>query len=179
MNPFKYTLKFTGTGLFIVLLFTGCGNFENKKKLLFSNNLESIYGWNPDTKIIRIDSHSGHFSAYADSTEIYNLGFRLPLKDISLEKIYHARAKVWANCSALNNSSFLVVCLISKNESKAYSSTKVENFTTKTGVWFGVECLLDLPNDASPDDELVVYVMNQGKDRVLFDDMEIEAITIE
>jgi hypothetical protein len=179
MNPFYNFIKITGQVAMLVFFFSGCNNYEDTKKVIFSNSLESIYGWNPDTKIIRIDSHSGRFSAYADSNQVFNLGFRLHLKDISMEKIFHVRAKVWANCSALNNSSYLVMSLLSNGENKSYSNTKVENFTTKTGTWFGVECLLDLPKDASPEDELVVYVMNQGKDRVLFDDMEIEAITIQ
>jgi len=177
MNPANNFIRTIGFLTVFLFFFPGCSHFQDKKKLLFSNNLESIYGWNPDTKIIRIDSHSGKFSAYADSTQIFNLGFRLPLKDISPETIYHVRAKVWANCTALNSDSYLVITLISHGENKNYSNAKVENFTTKTGTWFGVECLFDLPGNVSPDDELVVYVMNHSKDRVYFDDMEIEAIT--
>ncbi|MCX6276267.1 MAG: hypothetical protein NTV09_13785 [Bacteroidetes bacterium] len=75
-----------------ILFLIGCSRQDDSKKVIFSNNLESIYGWNHDTKIERRESHSGKFAAYADSSNVYNLGFRLPLREMSSPAIYHIHA---------------------------------------------------------------------------------------
>jgi hypothetical protein len=153
-----------------------CNRVDDTKKVVYSNNLESIYGWNKDTKIDQRESHSGRFAAYADSSQIYNLGFRLPLKDVCPSRVYHVHAHVWANCQSLSGNAFLVINLLRNDKNLVYSNVRVENFTTQTGIWYGVSATLDIPEEALADDVLAVYVMNEGADRVWFDDMEIEAI---
>ena len=159
-----------------ILFLIGCSRVDDSKMVVFSNNLESVYGWSHDTKIERRESHSGKFAAYADSSQIYNLGFRLPIREMSSSTIYHINAKVWANCATLNNNSFLAIDILSGGKSKAYKTARIEDFTNQTGIWFGVSATLDVPLDVSPDDEVAVYVMNHGSTRVWFDDMVIEAI---
>jgi hypothetical protein len=160
-----------------VLCFMSCSNYSKHKNIELSNSLESIKGWDTGMKIIEAEGHSGRFVTYADSSQVYNYGFHLPLKDITPQHIYHINAKVWAKCTSLSSNSNLVISLQDGDKKVAYINTKVEDTADKTGEWFAVTASIDLPPSAIPENELYVFVMNESKDRVFFDDMEIEIVT--
>lgn len=183
-NRFQKTATQFLKGLLLVFFaagisfsFFGCRVNPDQKELKVFNNLEAVEGWRSDMQLIKMQAHSGIFATWSDTDQVYSLAYHLPLKGITNDQIYHVVAKVWAQCTRLSSRSFLVASLDSGGQHKVYKSVQVETFTDRTNVWFGVRLDLDLPDNARPEDELYVYVMNEGKDKVYFDDMEIEFIT--
>lgn len=157
--------------LFILSLLSVACNNENKGEGTYYNDFETMGYWSESPKIAKNVGHSGNFCVFTDSATEYTEGFRLPVTDIKKSKPKYIEASGWVMSNDVNAKAQLVVTLDSVGKAVAWNGAQTQKVILGVGKWYELSVTIQLPENISPNEKILMYGWYGGGGKVYFDDL--------
>lgn len=150
------------------------------KDVLVHNDFETLYGWVGETpSLTKEKAHSGLYSIKVDPNTEYSLTFRSLIGRLISAKPKKMKLEGWVLRASDESDARLTVQLLRPKDGSSVLSESVslKEKIAKPGVWEKVEMEFAMPDQASSEDELRLYLWRVGSgEPVYLDDVELRAI---
>lgn len=165
--------------ILVVFVFISCNPNNNAKKkgrLIFTNDCESLDGWNNNTYPVSSENfHSGRYSNKLNAQSPYSVTFRYKYGDLSSKKIKSVKISVWAYFLTNNyQNKAYVIDIDSLGHNVFWSGNDMREFVKSPKTWTKIEKVINFPRRYDPNCILSIYGWNSGEGTILLDDFEIE-----
>jgi len=140
------------------------------------NNFEQkVEKWNVDEKYIQ-DSivATGKYAMMMDSALEYGPTFKAKVKDIFKSTSDILNVSLLGRIAELNDDAQLVVSFDKEGNSYDWHGNSFSFFIKGKDQWKRIFLSVRLPQDVSPEDNVSIYVWNNGKKTIFIDDMQIK-----
>ncbi len=154
-------------------MLTSCSDKKKNTGLTFSNDLENVSGWSDGNTLTVGLGHSGKYFSKITPENQYSFTFHKPLKDISAKRVKKAEYSVWVNLPNSTSEATLVFSVDSASKSMMWIGTSTKELAVAPNKWVQIKGKATLPANMNRENELKIYVWDNGKDPVLVDDFEI------
>jgi hypothetical protein len=159
-------------GIFL-LLFTSCENEKSSLANNFNNDFETMGYWAESPRITREKSHSGNFSTFSDTTNIYTQTLSVRVKDIKNNNIKSILGSVWVLSNSPAAKGKLVVSIEKNGSNLIWEGVEVQNTMRVANQWTEVLLKVDVKTQLSDDCILKMYGLNDGKQKIYWDDFSL------
>ena len=159
--------------LIALAILSSCSNKNKTNPLYYSNDMESSNCWNDNNTLVVGIGHSGKVFSKVTPEIPYSFTFHRPLKDISSKRVRRVEYSCWVNLSSTTSQANLVLAIDTTGKSLLWVGTPTKQFVTEPNKWVQMKGRATIPANISRDNEVKIYVWNNGKDAVSVDDFEI------
>lgn len=142
----------------------------------FKNNFENALGWNYNSKVLRVNGHSGSFVTYVDTVQVYSHAFISKLNEMTELLPKKITAKAWVLRKTENAGGQFVAEIANETTGISWVGVKLKEAVPQLNVW--TEIKIEIPLDSGEvqniNNTLKVYGwLDTSKEPVYFDDFEI------
>ncbi len=159
--------------IFALLFLASCSSKPKNPGLTFSNDLENANCWSDNNTITYGTGHSGKVFSKVTPENQYSFTFHKALKDISQRRVKKAEYSAWVNLSSASSEATLVLSIDSSAKSLFWLGTSTKTSVAVPDKWVQIKGKATFPYNIGRDNEVKIYLWDNGKDAVLVDDFEI------
>ena len=144
---------------------------------VYSNDFENRQEWNSPWINLQIVADSSameeNFVCICDSNQEYGLGFsfhtgkEFPNQNVNCKFDFLCKADA-------NTRADIVVSIDDTIRNRYWAAYPLANYLNDTADWSQVQLDLNFPNDYTMNSEIKVFVWNKGKERLVFDNAQLE-----
>jgi len=149
---------------------------------LYSANFEPAPGSSDTMRLSRV-ARSGKYSYIMDDRTEFSPGINIPVSSLPKNpEINGIRVSVFINIPGGPSDYYntpLVITFEQKHQSYSYTALGINQKNVLPGHWKRFSLSAGLPVFKSPDDRLIVYIWNPGKQVFYMDDMRVDLVKIE
>ena len=158
----------------------GCSGPDSKSELSFVNDMETLFGWNTNSRLSNIvyykGAHSGRYVCAMDSSNNFGPTFEMRLKEVDPGPLKRLKVGCWFNTQQEGSRPEIIVDIRDKDgNTKEWLTQPGKDIIKSTGEWTWVELQLDLSvkNRNLPDNIFRIYPLNTSGAVALADDIGI------
>jgi hypothetical protein len=126
--------------------------------------------WNLTNEI----AHSGNYSARTDSNAEYSQTFELDYAVAKAKGFKSMQVTAWLYADKIDPKAGLVTSVETGSGAVAYASSDIKNYIAAPKQWEKISCSLNLPDSASDDSKIKVYLCSPGKAKIFMDDVTVK-----
>ena len=156
--------------------------FGAAKAQTFSNDFDNQYTWYQpwfNLNILADSTNSdGNFVCLCDSTREFGLGFSIEAGKSHPHQNVNCRYEFLFKTDAEVTQASVVFSIDNENGNRYWQAFPLAHYQADASEWSLMQLSLNFPADYLEDSELKSYVWNEGKERLLFDNAELEIQTI-
>ncbi len=160
-----------------ITLFSRKTNADAERKTTFEMNydFEEIKPTGKDSLLVSTDfAHSGNNAIKLDKNTEYSPGITEKMEKISPNGIGNADASVWIYLPDTATTAALVISFESSGKTIDWYAVPLKDFVRSPNKWMQVVGSRKLPKAATKDDIMKVYIWNQDKNTLYFDDLSVK-----
>jgi hypothetical protein len=154
-------------------ILSSCSNKNKTNPLYYSNDMESANCWNDNNTLVVGAAHSGKTFSKVTPESPYSFTFHKLLKDISSKRVRRVEYSCWVNLSSSTSQANLVLAIDTVGKSLLWVGTPTKEFVSVPNKWVKMKGKATIPANINRENEIKIYVWDNGKDAVSVDDFEI------
>ena len=158
----------------IALLFLA--SCSGKKKVVgihFENDMENSPCWSDAGTLTYGEGHTGKVFSKVTPELPYSFTFHKQLKDLSTKRVRKAEYSAWVKLSGASSEATIVLQIDSAGKTLFWVGNSTKLMGAPSDKWVQLKGKATLPMEVSRENEVKVYVWDNGKDVVLVDDLEV------
>lgn len=159
--------------IIFLLLNTSCENENSSLPNNFNNDFETMGYWAESPRITREKSHSGNFSTFTDTTNIYTQTLSVRIKDLKINNIKTILGSVWVLSNSPVAKGKLVVSIEKNGSNLIWQGVEVQKTMKVANKWTEVLLKADVKMQLTDDCILKMYGVNDGKQKIYWDDFSL------
>lgn len=168
---------FTYVALGLLVAASSCSTkTEKPENLLVSNDFESLDGWGVESPSLnREKAHSGQYSIKIQQGIDFSLTFKNLLGKLSPTRVKRLHVKAYVYMTKPAGGSLTVQLMKTGTDGAEFNQgIALDTKVKKPGEWTLVEQTFDLPAEASPSNQLRIYMWGSPGDATVYlDDLEV------
>lgn len=157
----------------LLIPFTSCENKDNSPSNSFNNDFETMGYWAESPKITRETSHSGNFSTFSDTMNIYTQTLSIKIKDLKRKNIKALLGSVWVLSNSTAAKGKLVISVEKNGSNLIWQGIEVQRTMREANKWTEVLVKADVKTQLTDDCILKMYGVNDGKQKIYWDDFSL------